>query len=135
MTGALDFNRSFGRGLRGGFNLSARYSTEYNTGSDLLPYKFQDDFTVVNGRLMLGSENERWTLEVWAQNLLEEDYTQVGFSAPLQGTAFNNPTNAVQPDGSFYIPFNPANGTGDTATYNAYLGQPRTYGVTLRVRY
>ena len=135
VTGALDFNRSFGRGLRGGFNLSARYSTEYNTGSDLLPYKFQDDFTVVNGRLMLGSENERWTLEVWAQNLLEEDYTQVGFSAPLQGTAFNNPTNAVQPDGSFYIPFNPANGTGDTATYNAYLGQPRTYGVTLRVRY
>lgn len=135
VTGALDFNRSFGRGLRGGFNLSARYSTEYNTGSDLLPYKFQDDFTVVNGRLMLGSENERWTLEVWAQNLLEEDYTQVGFSAPMQGTAFNNPTNAVQPDGSFYIPFNPANGTGDTATYNAYLGQPRTYGVTLRVRY
>ena len=78
---------------------------------------------------------EGWTLEVWAQNLLEEEYTQVGFSAPLQGTAFNNPTNAVQPDGSFYIPFNPANGTGDTATYNAYLGQPRTYGVTLRVRY
>jgi hypothetical protein len=128
VTGALDFNRSFGRGLRGGFNLSAKYSTEYNTGSDLLPYKFQDDFTVVNGRLMLGSENERWTLEVWAQNLLEEDYTQVGFAAPLQGTAFTN-TTTPQADGTFY---NPAT---DTATYNAYLGQPRTYGVTLRVRY
>nr|WP_314122588.1 TonB-dependent receptor [uncultured Brevundimonas sp.] len=128
LTGALAFDRSLGGGLRGGFNLSAKYSTEYNTGSDLLPYKNQDAFTVVNGRVSIGSEDERWTLDVWAQNLLQEEYTQVGFAAPLQGTAFTN-TTTPQADGTFY------NMATDTATYNAYLGAPRTYGVTLKVKY
>lgn len=128
VTGALAFDRELGGGLRGGFNLSAKYSTEYNTGSDLLPYKNQDAFTVVNGRVSIGSADERWTLEVWGQNLLEEEYTQVGFAAPLQGTAFAN-VATPQADGTFY------NIATDTATYNAYLGAPRTYGVTLKVRY
>ena len=128
LTGALAFDRELGGGLRGGFNLSAKYSTEYNTGSDLLPYKNQDAFTVVNGRVSIGSADERWTLEVWGQNLLEEEYTQVGFAAPLQGTAFAN-TATPQADGTYY------NIATDTATYNAYLGAPRTWGVTLKVRY
>ncbi|RYG20013.1 MAG: TonB-dependent receptor [Caulobacteraceae bacterium] len=128
VTGALAFDRSLGGGLRGGFNLSAKYSTEYNTGSDLLPYKNQDAFTVVNGRISIGSEDERWTVDLWAQNLLQEEYTQVGFAAPLQGTAFAN-TTTPQADGTFY------NMATDTATYNAYLGAPRTYGVTLKVKY
>ncbi|MFA4938916.1 TonB-dependent receptor [Brevundimonas sp.] len=128
VTGALAFDRSLGGGLRGGFNLSAKYSTEYNTGSDLLPYKNQDAFTVVNGRISIGSEDERWTVDLWAQNLLQEKYTQVGFAAPLQGTAFTN-TATPQANGTFY------NQATDTATYNAYLGAPRTYGVTLKVRY
>ena len=128
LTGALAFDRELGGGLRGGFNLSAKYSTEYNTGSDLLPYKNQDAFTVVNGRVSIGSADERWTLEVWGQNLLEEEYTQVGFAAPLQGTAFAN-TTTPQADGTYY------NMATDTATYNAYLGAPRTYGVTLKVKY
>ncbi|WP_292226011.1 TonB-dependent receptor [Brevundimonas sp.] len=128
LTGALAFDRSLGGGLRGGFNLSAKYSTEYNTGSDLLPYKHQDAFTVVNGRVSIGAEDERWTVDVWAQNLFEEKYTQVGFAAPLQGTAFTN-TATPQPNGTYY------NQATDTATYNAYLGAPRTWGVTLRVKY
>ncbi|OGN51718.1 MAG: TonB-dependent receptor [Caulobacterales bacterium RIFOXYB1_FULL_67_16] len=128
VTGALAFDRSLGGGLRGGFNLSAKYSTEYNTGSDLLPYKNQEAFTVVNGRISIGSEDERWTVDVWAQNLLQEEYTQVGFAAPLQGTAFTN-TTTPQADGTYY------NIATDTATYNAYLGAPRTWGVTLKVKY
>src|SRR5690606_22113730 len=40
-TGSVAFERSIGAGLKVGFNLSAKYSTEYNTGSDLLPYKMQ----------------------------------------------------------------------------------------------
>ncbi len=127
-TASMTFDRSLGMGLRGGFNLSAKHSTEYNTGSDLLPFKNQEAYTVVNGRVSIGAEDERWTLEVYAQNLLDEEYTQVGFAAPLQGTAFANTTTA-QPNGTFY---NPAT---DTATYNAFLAAPRTFGATLRVRY
>jgi iron complex outermembrane receptor protein len=125
-TGSVAYDRSIGSGLKVGFNLSAKYSTEYNTGSDLLPYKMQDAFTLVNGRVTLGSEDERWALDIWAQNLTDEEYKQVAINAPLQGSAFQT---TVQPNGTY---FNPAL---DTQTYNAFMGQPRTYGATLRVKY
>lgn len=125
-TGQINFDRSIGSGMRAGFSLSAKYSSEYNTGSDLLPWKMQESMTLVNGRISIGSENERWTVDIWGQNITDEEYLQVAYNAPLQGAAFQT---TVQPNGTFY---NPAL---DTQTYNAYLGQPRTYGVTLRLRY
>ncbi|MDZ4364928.1 TonB-dependent receptor [Brevundimonas sp.] len=123
---SINFDRSLGNGLRGGFSLAAKYMSDYNTGSDLLPFKEQEGFTTVNGRVVIGTEDERWTWEFWAQNLTDEEYIQVGYNGPLQGTAFQT---TVQPDGSFY---NPAR---DTQTYDAFLGQPRTFGATLRFRY
>ncbi|MFN3668874.1 MAG: TonB-dependent receptor [Brevundimonas sp.] len=122
---AMNFERSIGNGLRLGLNLSAKYTTEYNTGSDLLPAKMQDAFTLANGRITIGSEDDRWALDLWGQNLTDEEYYQVVFNGPLQGSSFST----LQPDGTYY---NPA---ADTTTYNAFLGQPRTYGVTLRVQY
>jgi len=77
-----------------------------NTGSDLNPAKNQSAYTLVNARLGLGSQNERWMLEAWGQNILNRDYYQLVFDAPLQ-----------------------------TGTYDAYLGAPRTYGLTLRVSF
>jgi outer membrane receptor protein involved in Fe transport len=123
---SVNFERSIGRGLRAGFSLSGKYMDDYNTGSDLLPYKLQEAFTTINGRIKLGTEDERWTAELWVQNLTDEEYTQVAYNAFLQGTAF---ASTVQPDGTFY---NPA---ADTQTYNAFLGAPRTYGATLRFKY
>ena len=43
---------------------------------------------------------------LWGQNLTDETYKQVGIDAPIQ-----------------------------TGSWNAFLGSPRLYGVTLRVRY
>jgi outer membrane receptor protein involved in Fe transport len=126
VTGGLNFDREIGAGLKAGFALSAKYSSEYNTGSDLLPYKMQDAFTVVNGRISLGSADDRWTFDIWAQNLLDEEYVQVAYNGFLQGSGFQS---TVQPDGTFY---NPA---GDSQTIDAFLGAPRTYGVTLRLAY
>ncbi len=123
---SISYDRDFGNNLRGGFSLAAKYMSDYNTGSDLLPYKQQDAFTTVNGRIMIGTADERWTFEVWGQNLTDEEYVQVAYNAPLQGSAFQT---TVQPNGTFY---NPAL---DTQTYDAYLGQPRTYGATLRFKY
>lgn len=123
---SLNYDRSLGNGLRGGFALSAKYMSDYNTGSDLLPTKAQDAFTLVNGRISIGTEDERWTLDIWAQNLTDEEYVQVAYNAPLQGSAFQS---TVQPNGTFY---NPAL---DSQTIDAFLGAPRTYGLTLRVRY
>ncbi len=125
-TTSISFDRSLGMGLRGGFNLSAKYTSEYNTKSDLLPAGMQDSMTLLNGRVSIGAEDDSWRLELWGMNLTDEEYHQVVFNAPLQGSAFQT---TVQPDGTYY---NPA---GDTTTYNSFLGAPRTWGVTLRVRY
>ena len=65
--------------------------------------------TLLNGRVTLGSEDERWALDLWAQNLTDEEYKQVAINAPLQGSAFQT---TVQPNGTYYNPaFDPA-GTG-----------------------
>ena len=115
------YEREFG-GLLARFNLGAKYVSSYNTGSDLLPAKEQEGFTMLNGRVALGPSDERWSIELWGQNLTDEEYMQVAFNAPLQGSAF--PTNIPFYDPAF-----------DNQTYNAFLGQPRTYGITLRVEY
>jgi len=87
-------------------NLTGKYMSSYNTGSDLLPSKVQGELTVLNGRLGLSSPDERWTVEVWGQNLLDTTYYQVAFDGPLQA-----------------------------GQVNAFLGAPRTYGATLRFKY
>ncbi|MFT3668922.1 MAG: TonB-dependent receptor [Pseudoxanthomonas sp.] len=97
------------------FNIGAKYVSKYNTGSDLDPEKMQDAYTVANARFGIGAQDQRWMLEFWGTNITDEDYVQVGFDGPLQNVspAPNNPFN----------------------TFNAFLGAPRMYGVTLRVRY
>ncbi len=125
-TGSINYDRNIGNGMRMGFSLAAKYMDDYNTGSDLLPYKLQEAFTTMNGRIILGTEDERWTAEFWVQNLTDEEYIQVAYNAPLQGSAFQT---TVQPNGTYY---NPAL---DSQTYDAFLGQPRTYGATLRFKY
>ncbi|VXB73413.1 TonB-dependent receptor [Luteimonas sp. 9C] len=95
-----------GSALQGRFNIGAKYMSEYNTGSDLKPQKMQDAYTVLNARLGFGRQDQRWMVEVWGQNLTDETYKQVGIDAPIQ-----------------------------TGSFNAFLGAPRTYGVTLRMRY
>ncbi len=122
-SGSVTYETAVGTGLKARFNLGAKYSSSYNTGSDLFPPKLQKGFTVVNGRVGLGSEDDKWAVELWAQNLLNEKYTQVGFNGPLQGASGLSATQAV------YIPAN------DSLTYNAFLGAPRTYGVTLRSKF
>ncbi len=103
---SLTYQWDFTGGLLGRFNIGSKYVSEHNTGSDLDPEKIQDGFALVNARLGIGARSGRWTVELWGQNLTDETYKQVGFDAPLQPGA-----------------------------WNAFLGPPRTYGVTLRVRY
>jgi outer membrane receptor protein involved in Fe transport len=100
---AATYEHNFGEALLWRFNLGAKYNSEYNTGSDLNPAKLQDAFTLVNARVVLAAQDQRWSLEAWAQNLTDADYYQVVFDATLQ-----------------------------TGTYDANLGAPRAYGVTAR---
>ncbi|HEY5970383.1 MAG TPA: TonB-dependent receptor [Pseudoxanthomonas sp.] len=103
---SVTYEWGFGPDLVGRFNLGAKYMSEHNTGSDLDPQKIQGGYALVNARIGIGAKNQRWMLEFWGQNLTDETYKQVGFDAPLQ-----------------------------TGSWNAFLGAPRTYGMTLRLKY
>jgi iron complex outermembrane recepter protein len=87
-------------------NLGLRWLSDYNTGSDLAPAKLQEEYALLNGRIGFGRQDSRWMLELWGQNLTDERYYQVAFDATLQ-----------------------------SGTINAFMGQPRTYGATLRVTF
>lgn len=114
-TAAVTYEYPFGNNLVARFNVGAKYMSEYNTGSDLDPEKRQGDYTVVNARIGFGRADKRWMVELWALNATDAEYAQVGFDAPLQN---------VSP-----APGNPFN------SYNAFLGAPRTYGMTFRFSY
>ncbi|MDG2523620.1 TonB-dependent receptor [Caulobacter segnis] len=103
---AASYSHDLGDTLELRTSLSGKYSSMFNTGSDLHPAKEQDAFWLVNARIAIGTQDERWTAELWAQNLLDEEYLQVGYDAPLQSGGFD-----------------------------AFLGAPRTYGVTLRAKF
>ncbi|MEO6339714.1 MAG: TonB-dependent receptor, partial [Caulobacteraceae bacterium] len=91
--------------LIGRLSAAAKFSSDYNTGSDLDPLKVQQGFVLVNARASLSAPGDRWSLEVWAQNLTDKRYAQVAFGAPFQ-----------------------------TGTIGAFLGPPRTFGATVRVK-
>jgi iron complex outermembrane receptor protein len=122
-SGSLTYDRPISATLKARFNIGAKYSSDYNTGSDLFPPKVQKDFTVVNARIALGAQDDKWAVELWAQNLFDEEYAQVAFNGFLQGSSGLSATNKI---------YNPA---ADTITYDAFLGAPRTFGLTLRAKY
>lgn len=118
------YQHDLGGDLVGRLSLSGKYSSDYNTGSDLLPAKVQKAFALFNARIALAPKSNRWAVELWAQNLTDERYYQVAFNAPFQGgTGLRDAPTPV---------YDPAR---DTQTYGAFLGAPRTVGMTLRARY
>jgi len=105
-TASLSYTPPIGNsGLTGLFYINTRMTSDYNTGSDLLYGKEQDGYVLVNGRIGIRGPDEKWAIELWAQNLFDQDYTQVAINTPF-----------VAPQ----------------QTYSAYLAEPRTYGITVR---
>ncbi|MDF7773823.1 TonB-dependent receptor [Sphingomonas sp. AOB5] len=109
------------------FYIDQRTTSDYNTGSDLFPEKEQDGYTVVNGRLGIRGPEEKWAIEIWGQNLFNENYQQVAFNSPFQGA--NSRAHITSP--GFGSPsFATAN-----QTFSSYLAEPRTYGITGRFKF
>ena len=106
-------------GLKGLVYADVRYSSRYNTGSDLDIEKTQGNYFVMNGRVGISAPNDAWAVELWGRNLLNEDYLQVGFDAPLQGSGTTRGVEA-----GFY--------SRSTQLFGAFLAEPRTFGLTLR---
>jgi iron complex outermembrane receptor protein len=87
-------------------NVNEKYNSSYNTGSDLDPRKLQGAYGLVNARLGLGSPDGKWTVEIWGNNLANKLYYQVAFDAPFQ-----------------------------YQQVDAFLGDPRTFGITARTKF
>ena len=86
--------------------LSEKYNSSYNTGSNLDPRKLQGAYGLLNARIGLGPADNSWAVEFWSANLANKYYYQVAFDAPFQ---YNQ--------------------------IDAFLGQPRTFGITARVKF
>jgi iron complex outermembrane receptor protein len=119
-TGAVSWTPDIGTsGLKGLAYLDFRYTSDINTGSDLDLEKVQDGHAIVNARIGLNNGDKGWAIEAWAQNLFNVDYQQIAFDMPLQGSGA---TNSVRRGFA----------TSSSQLYGLFLGEPRTYGVTLR---
>ena len=108
-------------GLSALFYVDGRLTSDYNTGSDLFVEKAQDGFFLMNARVGLHKDDQKWSIELWSQNLLNTKYEQVAFNAPFQGAGSIDSVKAF-------------GGTGNQV-FAAFLGEPRTYGITLRSRF
>jgi iron complex outermembrane recepter protein len=111
-----------GSGLSGLVYVDARLSSDINTGSDKDEEKIQDGVTIVNARLGIRGDQQKWAVEIWAQNLFNTNYQQVSFDAPLQGAGT---INAVRQGFA----------ASSTQLYGAFLAEPRTYGITVRGKF
>ena len=87
-------------------SVSEKYNSSYNTGSDLDPRKIQAAYGILNARIGVGAPDDKWAVEAWGANLADKYYYQVAFDAPYQ---FNQ--------------------------IDAFLGAPRTFGLTARVKF
>ncbi|MET1112906.1 MAG: TonB-dependent receptor, partial [Allosphingosinicella sp.] len=122
-TGSIAWTpRIGGSGMTGLFYVDARVTGDYNTGSDLFPQKEEEGYTVVNARMGIRGPEERWSLEIWAQNLFKTEYAQVAFNSPFQA-------------GTTAAPFVDPQFPGGRQIFSAFLAEPRTYGITGRFRF
>jgi len=112
-------------GLRGLFYIDTRHQSQYNTGSDLDFEKIQHGYWVFNGRVGVRGPEDRWAVELWGQNLFDKNIYQIAFDAFLQGSC-----TARGAANGFCLPPLPPNRSNQL--YGVFLGEPRTFGVTLR---
>ena len=120
-TGAVTWTPAVTDDIRALFYVDWRLQSDNNTGSDLFPEKRQEPVMQVNARIGLNGNDSKWAVELWAQNLFNEQFQQVAFNTPLQGGG----TIAQTARG----------GPSATTLFGSFLAEPRQFGVTLRTRF
>ena len=106
----------YGSDVHARFYLDGRWNDGYRTQTlsrDPTGGTDNSSFAIFNGRIGIGPENQRWSVEFWGRNLTDETYLVGAFVPTLQDSS----------------------STAGFANYVGYPNEPRTYGVTLRARY
>ncbi|MEO7504357.1 MAG: TonB-dependent receptor [Sphingomicrobium sp.] len=134
LTSSLAYQPPVGNsGMHALFYVDGRYTSKYNTGSDLDFDKMQKAYALFNARVGLSGPNDVWGIEFWAQNLLNKNYAQVAFDAFAQGSC--SIRGAAQGYCLPNSPLNPTNKYRATQLFGAFLGEPRTFGLTVRGKF
>lgn len=102
----FSYDKELTNDLNGFANLNARYQSGTNTGANLDPDKYQSAYTVTNARLGIRSMDDSWEVALWANNLLDEDYSVLVIDAP-----------------------------GQKGSLTTFLGQSATYGIDVMFRF
>ncbi|MDE3114118.1 MAG: TonB-dependent receptor [Pseudomonadota bacterium] len=87
------------------------YAGSRNTGSDLNPVKRQDGYALFNGRMTLVNPSDSWELSAWCSNCTNKKYLTVIFDSVGQ------------------------NVPGQPGSYDSFIGDPATYGLTATLRF
>ncbi len=129
VTGGFDYSFPFIDTLTAKLHMDGRWQSEMNTGSNLDPRKIQDAYAVFGAKIGFYSEDELFGLEFFARNLFDESYINTAFDSPLQGSAYCS--NALDPTFCPGAPFN----ASQSSTIDAFVGEPRMLGATLRIKH
>ena len=101
--------------LVGRANVDVKYQSSVNTGTTGDPVTVQSGYALVDARIGIGPSDRRWSVELYATNLFNKNYSQGIFASPFQSIGgVNSP---------------------QTTNYSDFLGEPRTFGGTIRVKY
>ena len=90
----------------GFLNASVYYVGDQNYAGNQNPIRAVGAITLVNASAGVRAQDGKWSVEVWGRNLADKKYTQGNFES-----------------------------VGQPGSVNSYLGEPRTYGVTLRTHF
>jgi iron complex outermembrane receptor protein len=98
----VSYQWNFNSKLIGRFNINAKYSGDYLASGLPEIGMTQKAYTLLNARFTVADINKHWSIEFWGENLTNRTYIQAYFNPALQ-----------------------------TGSIDAFLGAPRTYGITL----
>ncbi|UPT63586.1 MAG: TonB-dependent receptor [Hyphomonadaceae bacterium JAD_PAG50586_4] len=106
VTGGVAYEMPIGADMNALFYVDGRWNSGYRTQTLARnPVSDNDAFAIFNGRVSLRANNERWSFDIWGQNLTDEFYYVGAFQPPLLDTTV------------------------------IYPNAPRTWGVTARLQY
>jgi outer membrane receptor protein involved in Fe transport len=105
LSSSINYVKSFGA-VEGFANLGARYRGSRNVTSEQNPIADQGSYVTANATVGIRDADGFWTVNLWGKNITDEEYTDGLFNSVIQAGSFN-----------------------------AYPGDPRSYGVTLRLQF
>lgn len=101
-----EYDHTLGDGLNGYVGGDVSYHSRYYSSADDSIYGLVPGATIANFRIGIRPDEEKWNVELWARNAFDAHYYQT-----IGKVAFNS------------------------GALSGLLGDPRTYGVTLRLSY